>query len=103
MVFDAEMQILILVLVGMILPARFQHVTHAFLSLDALTNTVAESFSAPAVPPPRTLMDVARDFDSATEMLVRAQERDNTVAINFYESIWLQYIEERVRAIQHKK
>ena len=53
--------------------------TCAFSSLDALTNAVAESFSAPAVPPQRTHMDVARDFDSATDMLVQAQEREDTV------------------------
>ncbi len=77
--------------------ARFQHVTRAFSSLDALTNAVAESFSAPAVPPPRTLMDVARDFAYATDMLVQAQERDDTVAINFYESIWQQYSAKQAR------
>ncbi len=71
--------------------------TRAFSSLDALTNVVAESFSAPAVPPPRTLMDLAWDFAYATDMLVQAQERDNTVAINFYESIWQQYSAERAR------
>ncbi len=77
--------------------ARFQHVTRAFSSLDALTNAVAESFSAPAVPPPGTLMEVARDFAYATDMLVQAQERDDTVAINFYELIWQQYSAERAR------
>ena len=77
--------------------ARFQHVTRAFSSLDALTNAVAESFSAPAVPPPCTLTDVARDFAYATDMLVQAQERDNTVAVNFYELIRQQYSAERAR------
>ena len=38
--------------------ARFQHVTRVFL-LDALTNSVAQSFSAPAVAPPRILIDLA--------------------------------------------
>ena len=51
--------------------ARFQHVTSAFSSLDAL-NAVAQSFSAPAAVAPRTLMDVALDFDCATDMLVQA-------------------------------
>ncbi len=77
--------------------AQFQHVTRAFSSLDALTNAVAKTFSAQAVPPPRTLMDVARDFAYVTDMLVQAQERDNTVAINFYESIWQHYSAERAR------
>ena len=43
--------------------ARFQHVTHAFSSLDALTNAVAQSFSAPSVTPTRTLNNVAVDFE----------------------------------------
>ncbi len=71
--------------------------TRAFSSLDALTNAVAESFSAPAVPHPRMLMDVARDFAYAMDMLVQAQERDNTVAVNFYELIRQQYSAERAR------
>ena len=65
--------------------ARFQHETNAFSSLDRLTNAVAESFSAPPVVSPRTLMDVARDSDSAKDMLIRAQERGDTTAVNFYE------------------
>ncbi len=43
---------------------------HAFSSLDALPNAVAQSFSAPSVAPPLTLIDVALDFDRATNMLV---------------------------------
>jgi hypothetical protein len=42
-------------------------------------------------------MDVARDFAYATDMLLQAQERDDTVAINFYESIRQQYSDERAR------
>ena len=54
-------------------------------------------FSAPAVPAPPTLMDVARDIDCATNMLVQALERDDTIAVNFYKSIWQQYIAEQAR------
>ncbi len=43
--------------------ARFQHVTNAFSSLDALTNAVAQLFSAPSVAHTRTLIDVAMDFE----------------------------------------
>jgi hypothetical protein len=43
--------------------ARFQHVTHAFSSLDALTNAVAQLFSAPSVAPTCTLNNVAVDFE----------------------------------------
>lgn len=77
--------------------ARFQHVTSAFSSLDALTNAVAQSFSAPAAVAPRTLMEVALDFDRATDMLVRAQEREDTIAVNFYEALRQNYIDERER------
>ena len=52
------------------LAARFHHVTQAFASLDALTNAVAQSFSAPLQAPPRSLIDVAIDFDRATKMLI---------------------------------
>jgi hypothetical protein len=62
--------------------ARFQHMTRAFLLLDALTNAVAQSFSAPSVAPPRTLIDVALDFDRATNMLVWARDRNDTVAVS---------------------
>ncbi len=50
--------------------ARFQLVTRVFSSLDALTNAVAQSFSAPSVAPPCTLIDTALDFDRATNMLI---------------------------------
>ena len=77
--------------------ARFQHVTSAFSSLDALINAVAQSFSAPAAVAPCMLMDVALDFDRATDILVRAQERDDTIAVNFYEALRQDYIDERER------
>jgi len=77
--------------------ARFQHVTSAFSSLDALTNAVAQSFSAPPAVAPRTLMDVVRDFAAATDMLVQAQERNDTVAVNFYETIRQRFIDEQAR------
>jgi hypothetical protein len=79
--------------------ARFQHVTSAFSLLDALTNAVAQSFSAPAAVAPRTLMDVAMDFDRATEMLFRARERNDTIAVNFYEALRQDYIDERERIL----
>ena len=55
---------------------------------DALTHAVAQSFSAT---PTRSLIDVAIDFDRATEMLIRARERNDTVGIAFYEAIRQQY------------
>ncbi len=79
--------------------AQFQHVTRAFSLLDALTNAVAQSFSAPSVAPPCTLIDAALDFDHATNMLVRAQDRNNTVAVEFYEAIRQHYISEQARFV----
>ena len=73
--------------------------TRAFSSLDALTNAVAESFSAPSVTPPCTLINVALDFDRATNMLVRAWDRDNTVAVEFYKAIRQHYISEQARVV----
>ena len=67
--------------------------------MDALTNAVAQSFSAPAAVAPRTLMDVAMDFDRATEMLFRARERNDTIAVNFYEALRQDYIDERERIL----
>ncbi len=71
--------------------------THAFSSLDALTNAVAQSFSATSVAPTRTLNDVALDFEQATDMLVRAWDRNNIVAVQFYESIRQHYMAEQRR------
>ncbi len=73
--------------------------THAFSSLDALTNTVVRSFSAPSVAPTHTLIDVALDFDRATNMLIRAQDRNDTVAVEFYEAIRQHYIPEQSRLV----
>ncbi len=77
--------------------ARFQHVTRAFSSLDSLTNAVAQSFSAPSVAPPRSLIDAAIDFERASDMLVRARERNDTIAIEFYEAIRQHYVSEQAR------
>ncbi len=63
--------------------AGFQHVTNAFSSLDALTNAVAQSFSAPSVAHTPTLIDVAVDFEQASDMLVRARDRNDTVDVQF--------------------
>ena len=79
--------------------ARFQHVTHAISLLDALTNAVAQSFSAPSVAPPRTLINVALDFDCATNMLIWARDRNNTKAVEFYEAIRQHYISEQARFV----
>ncbi len=73
--------------------------TRAFSSSDALTNAVAQSFSTPSVTPPSTLIDVALDFDCATNMLVWAWDRNNTVAVEFYETIRQQYISEQARFV----
>ena len=75
------------------------HVTRDLASLDALTNAVAQSFSAPSIAPPRTLIEVALDFDRATDMLIRAQERSDTAAIAFYEAIRQQFISEQARIV----
>ena len=71
--------------------------TGASSSLDALTNAVAESFSAPALPPPCMLIDVAHYFAYAMDMLVQVQERGDIVAIEFDESICHQYSAEQAR------
>ncbi len=71
--------------------------TNAFSSLDALTNAVAQSFSAPSVASTCTLIDVAVDFERASNMLVRARDRNDTVAVQFYESIRQQYMDEQRR------
>jgi hypothetical protein len=70
-------------------------VTHAFSSLDALTNAVAQSFSAPSVAPTRTLNDVAVDFEQASDMLVHAWDRNDTLAVQFYESIRQHYMDKQ--------
>jgi hypothetical protein len=77
----------------------FQHGTRAFPSLDALTNAVAQSFSTPSVAPTRTLIDMALDFDRATDMLVRAWDRKDTMAMEFYEAIRQHYISEQTRLV----
>ncbi len=71
--------------------------TNAFSSLDALTNAVAQSFSAPSVAHTHTLIDMAVDFEQASDMLVRARDRNNTVAVQFYESFRQQYIDKQRR------
>ncbi len=60
--------------------------------LDALTNAVVESFSTTSHAPTCSLINVAIDFERATDMLIRAQERDDSAAIAFYKTIrqpWL--------------
>jgi hypothetical protein len=79
--------------------AQFRHVTRAFSLLDALTNAVVQSFSAPSVAPPHILLDVALDFDRATDMFVRAWDRNDTVAVEFYEAIRQHYISEQARFV----
>ncbi len=73
--------------------------SQAFASLDALTNAVAQSFSATSQAPTRSLIDVAIDFEHATDMLIRDQERDDSAAIAFYETISQQYISEQARIV----
>ncbi len=73
--------------------------TCAFSLLDALTNAVAQSFSTPSVTPLHTLIDLALDFDRATDMLVRAWDRNDTVAMEFYEAIRQHYISEQARFV----
>ncbi len=79
---------------------HFQHVTRTFSSLDALTNADApQSFSSPSVAAPCTLIDVAVDFDRAISMLVRARDRNNTTAVDFYEAMRQHYISEQARLL----
>jgi hypothetical protein len=61
----------------------------------ALTNAVAQSFSTPSVAPPRTLINMALDFDHTTYMLIKAWDRNDTVAMEFYEAIRQHYISEQ--------
>ena len=81
------------------LAAQFHHVSWAFVSLNALTNAVAQSFSALSQASTCFLIDGALDFDHATDMLIRAQERDDSAAIAFYEAIRQQYISEQARIV----
>ncbi len=62
-----------------------------------LTNAVAQSFSAPSVAHTRTLIDVAVYFEQASDMLVHAWDRNNTNAVQFYESIRQQYMDKQRR------
>jgi hypothetical protein len=81
-------------------PADWFHlVSQAFALLDALTNAVAQSFSALSQASTCFLIDGALDFDHATDMLIRAQERDDSAAIAFYEAIRQQYISEQARIV----
>ena len=77
--------------------AQFQHLTHAFSSLDALTNAVAQSFSAPTFAPPHILINVAINFEHASDMLLWAQERNNSVAMELYEAVRQSYVLEQAR------
>ncbi len=71
--------------------------TNAFSSLDALTNAVAQLFSAPSVAPTCTLNNVAVDFEQASDMLVCAWDKNDTVAVQFYESIRQHYMDKQRR------
>ena len=77
--------------------AQFQHLTHAFSSLDALTNAVAQSFSAPTVTPPHTLINVAINFERASDMLLWAH-----VAMEIYEAVRQSYVLEQARLATSK-
>ncbi len=77
---------------------QFHHVTYAISLLDALTNTIVQSFTAPLAPT-RTLIDVGQDFKHATDMLVWARNRNNTMAMEFYEAIRQQYFAEQARVV----
>jgi hypothetical protein len=79
--------------------AWFHHVSQAFASLDALTNAVAQSFSVTSQAPTCSLIDVAIDFEHASDMLIWAQEKDDSVAIAFYKTIRQQYISEQARIV----
>jgi hypothetical protein len=72
-------------------------VTPAFSSLDALTNAVAQSFSAPSVAPTGTLNNVAVDFEQASDMLFRARDRNDTMAVQFYKLIRQHYMDKQRR------
>jgi len=67
--------------------------------LDALTNAIAQSFSVPSEAPTCSLINVAHDFDCATDMLIQAQERDDSAAIVFYKAIRQQCISVQARIV----
>ena len=48
---------------------------------------------------PRSLIDVAIDFDRATKMLIRAREMDDTAGVAFYEAIQQQYVKEQAMIV----
>ena len=73
--------------------------TRAFSLLDALTNAVAQSFSSPSVVAPRILIDTAVNFDRASDMLVWARDRNDTVAVEFYEAMRQHNISEQARLL----
>lgn len=54
--------------------SRFGHITAAYQSLDALTNAVTQSMSAPPPQPSRTLIHVMRDLDEVRGMMSRVPD-----------------------------
>jgi len=48
-------------------------------------------------PPLHTLINVAMDFERASNMLLSAQERNDTVAMEFYEAVRQSYVLEQAR------
>ncbi len=79
--------------------AQFHHLSQAFALLDAIINAGAQSFSATSQAPTHSLIDVAIDFERDTDMLIRAQERDDSAAIAFYKTIRQLYISEQARIV----
>ena len=45
------------------------------------------------------MIDVAIDFDRATEMLIRARERNDAVGVAFYKAIRQQYVDEQAAIV----
>jgi hypothetical protein len=76
--------------------SRFHQISNAYSSLDALTQAVVQSFSAPPHPQPlpRTSIDVLVDFQRATVMLREAQNMNDASGIALYESARQEYIAE---------
>ena len=79
--------------------SRFHQISNAYSSLDALTQAVVQSFSAPPQPLPRTSIDVLGDFQRATAMLREAQNMNDASGIALYESARQEYIAEHDRIV----
>ncbi len=64
--------------------SRFHDIQRGYASLDSLTQAVAQSFSSTTQGPPRQIIDIAREYQEAKQMLASGtEEKDRT----FYNSV----------------